>query len=138
MIVRFDPQNMHGNIRVHRLDGSFWCEAECNQPVGFNDASAAEEVGRQKARLRKTTREGLDAKRRIDELEAAKFLPGPKPEPHIEAPMVKAVFRTGTYANETAGEDGDNYQRDMVLLRFTDSLKKKRLEEHPLCDLAID
>ena len=56
VVVRFDPQQLHGHVEVFDLKGRWLCRAECRLPVGFNDVDAA----RQHARGRRQYIKALD------------------------------------------------------------------------------
>ncbi|WP_207230214.1 Mu transposase C-terminal domain-containing protein, partial [Pasteurella multocida] len=46
VVARFDPDNLHGNVYVYDIEGSFLAVAECRDAKGFGDTSAAREQGR--------------------------------------------------------------------------------------------
>lgn len=75
VVVRFDPQKLHGHVLVYTLDGRHIGEAPCIQRVGFDDAATASEHARLKARRRKAARAELAATRQLSALEVAKSLP---------------------------------------------------------------
>lgn len=63
VIVRFDPQDLHGSIFVYRQDGVFVSEAKCHHAAGFSDRDAAQEHGRARRRHAKATKEILAAEK---------------------------------------------------------------------------
>lgn len=76
VIVRFDPAQLHERIYVYSLDNRFLCEAACIEAAGFNDQAKGREHNRaRRARIRAIDQQ-LQQERRMDALQAAKFLPG--------------------------------------------------------------
>lgn len=55
--LRFDPDNLHQGVAVYRLDGSFVCEAPCEETVGYMDAGAAKDHARRLSQHRKKAEE---------------------------------------------------------------------------------
>jgi transposase InsO family protein len=97
IVVRFDPDNLHGSVHLYRLDGSYIAEAACWADTGFADTEAA----RRFAQARKQRRRGLklaaEAQTQIDAAERARDLSeveaAPLAEPARSA-VVRGVFRT--------------------------------------------
>ncbi len=92
LIVRFDPQTLHDRVYIYTTDGRFITEAQCIEAAGFNDTEAAREHSRARNQFKRAARTQLDAERRMDALEAAKFLPSPVPAADPEAGVVR-MFR---------------------------------------------
>jgi putative transposase len=69
VIARFDPQHIQRGIRVYRLDGSFVGEAECIDPVGYDNLEAAREHNRNRRAFVKSARDYSEAEARITDAE---------------------------------------------------------------------
>jgi cardiolipin synthase len=87
VILRVDPQHLHGGASVYALDGTFIAEAPCVAAVGFADSQAAREHSRAKKNWRSARKQQLDAERRMDAAEVAAQLPTPPPETLRGAPL---------------------------------------------------
>jgi hypothetical protein len=81
--VRFDPADLYKSVVCETLDGRFLCEAECLVKAGFNDATAAKEHNRLRAKGRKRTKEELADRKRMNLLVSTKLPPTAEtlPEP---------------------------------------------------------
>lgn len=77
VILRFDPHRLHDRVYVYRLDGSYLCEAECQAPVGFGDATAARDHARQRSAWVKAKR--AQAKAQVQ------FSPSELAQMHLDA-----------------------------------------------------
>jgi len=96
--AKFDPKRLHEGVHVYALDGRYICFADCLEAKGFADQDAAREHQRNRKVFTRATRQLLEAERRMDALQASKYLPGVEraaaadltiPEPKV----VAAVFR---------------------------------------------
>ncbi|ENG9756115.1 Mu transposase C-terminal domain-containing protein [Salmonella enterica] len=101
VIVRFDPQNLHGNVYCYTLDGKFICEAECLTPVAFNDTQAGREYSRQQKQLKTATKAVIAAQKQKDALEIAELMPR-LAEPEPPESRVVGIFRPVTQGNTVA------------------------------------
>lgn len=99
VVARFDPRQLHTGVHTYTVDGRYICYADCFAPAGFNDQNAGREHNRARRQYVRSQRDGLDATRRMDALEAAKSLSTPEPTT-IPAPaisrsgIVRAEFRS--------------------------------------------
>ncbi|MBV4411343.1 Mu transposase C-terminal domain-containing protein [Enterobacteriaceae bacterium YMB-R22] len=98
VVVRFDPQNLHGNVFCYTLDGKFICEAACITPVAFNDTQAGRAHARQQRRLKKATTAAIAAQKQKDALEISELMPR-LAEPQAPESRVVAVFRPRMHGN---------------------------------------
>lgn len=92
VVVRFDPQNLHGKVYCYTLDGRFICEAECLAPVAFNDSKAGREYSRHQKQLKAATKAAIKAQKQMDALEVAELLPQIA-EPEAPESRVVGIFR---------------------------------------------
>ncbi len=88
LMIRFDPENMHGGVYVYTLDGRFIDFAECIEAVGFNDAGAAREHAKLKRQFLKANREMLRLARQLTPAQVAAQIPDPEP---IDVALPKVV-----------------------------------------------
>ncbi|MGB3551258.1 MAG: transposase domain-containing protein [Candidatus Binatus sp.] len=80
VIARFDPQHIQRGIRVYRLDGSFVGEAECIEPIGYDDLDAARDHNRAVRAHVKAARDYSEAEARISDAQF-RTLNGVTPQP---------------------------------------------------------
>lgn len=92
VVVRFDPQNLHGDVYCYTLDGRFLCAASCIDKVGFGDTQAAREHGLAKKQLRKATKALVKATIKKDALEVSELMPRLS-EPEPPESRVVGIFR---------------------------------------------
>jgi putative transposase len=69
VVARFDPQHIQAGIRVYRLDGAFVGEAECIDPVGYDDIDAARDHNRAVRAHVKASKDYAAAEMRITDAE---------------------------------------------------------------------
>lgn len=80
VVVRFDPQDLHGNVHVYHLSGEYIGAAECTQAAGFGDTEAAREHARKRKQYMKRAKELLAIERTMTPQEVAAQLPQAEPE----------------------------------------------------------
>jgi len=91
LVVRFDPEDLHGGVHVYRLDGSYLGFAGCIEAVGFNDVEAAREHSRARRQWMKAQRAMLDAARKMTPADVADLIPPMTEAPTPEAKVVRLV-----------------------------------------------
>lgn len=87
VVVRFDPDHLHGSVHCYSLAGTYIGEAECVMSVGFADTGAGREHARAKKQYRRAAKDMLDAERRMQVAQLADQLPGGAP-PELPTPAV--------------------------------------------------
>ncbi|MDP1696469.1 MAG: transposase domain-containing protein [Xanthomonadaceae bacterium] len=92
LMVRFDPDNLHGSVAVYTMAGVYVADAECVAAVGFADTSAATEHARGKGQWRRAAKQQLAAERRMDAASVAAQLPTAPPENMPEPTVVAGMF----------------------------------------------
>lgn len=93
--VRFDPDDLHRDIHVYRLDGSYVGRARAQGRVRFDDRAAAKTHARAKSRFRQATRQMEEAAQLLDAADVAKLMPGVTETPTPAARVVRpAAFKT--------------------------------------------
>lgn len=85
--ARFDPDALWDGVHVYRLDGAYLGHATCLDAVGFENAEAAREHGRQRRRWLRAKKEMLDSERRMSAAQVAALVPlnggAPTPEARV-------------------------------------------------------
>ena len=108
--VRFDPQNLQGEVYCYTLDGRYIGAAQCILAAGFNDQDAAREHSRQRNSFKKAVKASLEAQRRMTALQAASYIP-PAEAP---APQATRVVR-GTFKKAVGSEvTSDGYEDSFI------------------------
>lgn len=90
--LRFDPDQLHGDVHVYRRDGRYFGAAAVIAATGFFDKAGAEKRSRLEKDLRKKVRAAEDAADllRVDQLAkiyAGPVVPAPLPEPTVVRPV---------------------------------------------------
>jgi putative transposase len=104
--VRFDPQRLHGDLQVYRLDGAYLGAAKCVEKVGFADQDAAQQHARDRNSFRKATKAALAAERKLSIADVAALLPAAEaPTPPPETRVVRLVHRGGPQPKPSEEEE---------------------------------
>lgn len=72
--IRFDPDNLHGSIKVYDLKNRFICDAPCMADVGFRDQTEGRLHARNRAEAKKTLKAAVKAQQRFNDSELAAIL----------------------------------------------------------------
>lgn len=113
VVVRFDPQNLHGDVYCYTLDGRFLCAASCIEKVGFGDTQAAREHGLAKKQLRKATKALVKATIKKDALEVSELMPR-LTEPEPPESRVVGIYRpVGNTVIVQQPDTEDDYDEEM-------------------------
>ena len=97
--VRFDPDNLHGEVHIYRRDGRYFGPAQAIEATGFFDKAGAEKRAKLEKNVRRKVREAEDAVDllRVDQL--AELLSGPGPAaPTANPGVIRAVRHRGNTA----------------------------------------
>ena len=92
VVARFDPQHIQKGIRVYRLDGAFVGEAECIEPVGYDDLDAARDHNRAVRAHVKAARDYAAAEARITDAEFRRLNGAPPQPPTRPRPAVTRII----------------------------------------------
>jgi len=113
VVVRFDPDDLHGRVHAYTADNRYIGPAECMHAAGFGDAAAGREWQRQRTRKVRAQKQAAKADERMNTLEIGRLMPQPgdgeSAEDEAEMPnVVRAAFgapmqTTGT--EDAGGED---------------------------------
>lgn len=75
VVVRFDPDDLHGDVYVYDINGSFLATAICREAKGFGDTTASREQGRLYKQVVKRAKEGAKALEMLEAHELASLAP---------------------------------------------------------------
>lgn len=99
LTLRFDPDNLHGEVHVYDRSGEFICTAPAIAAVGFLDKAAANKRRAQEADHRKKTRELVKMHELLDASALAAMMPDYTDEAPAPAPtVIRPVRHRGTAA----------------------------------------
>ncbi len=91
IVVRFDPQDLHGIVHAYTLDGRYICPAACIEATAFGDTEAARAHNRARKQMLKAAKAMLAAQVRMTQAELQRRLPpaaaSPLPESKVVRPM---------------------------------------------------
>lgn len=75
LVVRFDPDNLHGDVYAYTLEGRFIGAVECAQAAGFNDTRAAREHARLRKQYVNANKTALEREKQLSAADIARQLP---------------------------------------------------------------
>ncbi len=93
LVIRFDPDALHGSVHCYTLAGAYIGEAACIQAAGFNDTAAAREHAQQRKRWMRAQRDQLAAEKRMDAAALARLLPDPAHDDTPQPRVLRPAFR---------------------------------------------
>lgn len=102
VVVRFDPQQLHGSVHVYSLDGRYLGPAECIQAAGFGDAQAGREWNRARKEKLRAAKRLAAAEKRMSIIEVADKLPDVVPPAPPTSRVVRPLFPV---QKQVAGSD---------------------------------
>ncbi|MCH4025025.1 MAG: Mu transposase C-terminal domain-containing protein [Acetobacter fabarum] len=116
VVVRFDPQAMHDDLHVYRIDGTYLGAAPCVEKAGFNDKTAAQAAARQFKAFRKLAKDLRAAEVRLDTKQLADvFISEDVPEENLPETKVVRPFRPAplvAHGNAAVAVDPDFLEDD--------------------------
>lgn len=109
VVARFDPDDLHADIHIYRLDGGYLCKAELLEAQGFSDIKAARRHSSAKKKWMKAQKEAAAQSIVMDVSDVAKMQPdfdmSDRPAPTSAPKIVKPVFGVnGNAARKVAVE----------------------------------
>lgn len=116
LVLRYDPDNLHQDVRVYRLDGSFIGLAALQEDIGFFDEAGAEQTSKARSEWVRATKAVAEAEVRLSAAQAAKQRPAPPEEVVPEAKVVRPIFgnlavRPQQQPAELADDEADEFHR---------------------------
>lgn len=114
VVVRFDPQNLHGDLHVYDLDGRKICVAQCIHAVGFEDSDAARRHAKEWRAFLRAQRELAEVAKRLspEQLAAASSSAAEEYTP-IEPGVVRVLVGNAVREIEQV-EDRDAFARGVA------------------------
>lgn len=110
VVVRYDPQDLHADLHVYDVKGSFLGNAPVLERTGFTDTEAATTTARSKRQILKARKQILDAERTMTPQQLADLMPEipDDEEDSIESKVVRP-FRPApvTHGNAALAIDPD-------------------------------
>ena len=117
VIARFDPDNLHSEIHIYRLDGSYVGTAPVWDTRGFSDAKAARAHSNVKKKFIKMQKELAQQQVALNAADIAALLPDDLPEEAAAAPkVVKPVFGMSGNAARKIEFDHDRFGENVAKL----------------------
>lgn len=96
--VRFDPDQLHGQIYLYGQDGRYLTTAELIADRGFTDVAGAKDTSKRLKDYRRLVREGAEAEQLLAAEELAALLPAPSPSIIPEPNVLRPVRHRGSTA----------------------------------------
>lgn len=93
--VRFDPEALHEDLQVYRLDGGYLGAAACTEAAGFADADAARDHARARKAWLRSQKDMLAAEQKLSIRDVAAMLPKIEPAPAPERRVVRLATTGG-------------------------------------------
>lgn len=91
--LRFDPDDLHGDVHVYDRAGAFICTAPCMAATGFGDKAAAGKRRAQEVEQRRQVRDLAKLHQLMDATQLAAMIPDHADEAPIVPPMVVRPVR---------------------------------------------
>lgn len=88
IVIRFDPENLHGEVFTYTLDGRYIAKAQCIQATGFGNTEAARAFSKERKRFIRASKLAAKAEVVMDSMQVADQLP---PLPATDIPNAKVV-----------------------------------------------
>lgn len=137
VVVRFDPQRLHESVHVYTLDGRYIVEAECVAAAGYGDTETGRAHNRARKQKVRAAKEMAQAERRMDALEASRFLSSAQQPDDPQPGIVQGDFRhrkqvvNAPATAPAAREDDDALLRgfDDMMLEIAARKREEREEE---------
>jgi hypothetical protein len=126
--ARFDPDQLHDGLHVYRLDGGYLGHAPVIEAVGFDNADAAREHGRQRRRWLNAQRDMLDAERRMSPAQVAALVPmasGPAPQSATVLQLPRPVLDLKRSPSRAVTQDQEA-RRDALVTEFRQAAAPQR------------
>jgi hypothetical protein len=128
LVARFDPQDLHADIHLYSLSGSYLGSAPCVEAAGFADVAAARDHARKRNAWLRAVKETAKAELAMSIEEVAALMPNAPEAPPAPAPsIIRPVFgNTALKAAAVAQAD----QQEEVLTSFSRAVARMRLVEN--------
>ncbi len=109
IVVKFDPQDLHGIVHCYDLNGHYIGEAVCLLKAGFGDKEAGREHNKARKQAIKAQKEQAKAESKMSALEIAAQLPEHEEIEKPETKIVMPKFNGKTNGRRKDFEENDHY-----------------------------
>ncbi|GLR51239.1 Mu transposase C-terminal domain-containing protein [Shinella yambaruensis] len=111
--IRFDPDDLHGSIKVYDLKNRFICDAACIADTGFKDQDEGRVHARGRAEFDKATRAAAAAEQRFNQNQLAAILRKGQRDLQKAEPVHPKVTRifTGKLAPEAVPVPAEDFEQ---------------------------
>ncbi|OBW98144.1 transposase domain-containing protein [Gallibacterium genomosp. 1] len=124
VIVKFDPNNLHGTVYVYSLAGAYLAEAICTEKVGFGDKATGREYNNAKRKWVKGNKMSAKALQTMNAKEAARYQPEFEEEEPLEPKIIEMIQQQGNtvrkvevLADDEIDEFEQGWQKGLALLK---------------------
>lgn len=124
--VRFDPDNLHEEVHVYRLDGSFIGSAECIEAAGFGSSAAARDQAQKFKRFRRATKEAAEIEQTMSLDQYVRMLPDIEDAPKPETKLIRMVAGNTALKSDPENEEEtetDAYSAEDFREHFSQGLR---------------
>lgn len=128
LTARFDPSDLHGDVKVYDPQGRLICDATCIDKTGFDCQSAARDTARAKSDFAKSLKVQKEAARRLNDVQLKELMGrGETVAPKTARPKVTRLITRQQAAPAPAIEEidaqqyADNFSRGLALLAGGDA-----------------
>lgn len=131
VVLRFDPDHLHGSVSVYTLGNQFVADAECLVSIGFADVAAGREHQRARKQYRRAAKQALEAERRMAAAKVAAQLPAIPPTDLPTPAVIEGVFRRPARPAPTAAmrTGTDDTPQNRALDAHLKRIQQRQLEE---------
>ena len=126
--ARFDPSDLHGDVKVYDPQGRLICDAACIDKTGFDCQAAARDTARAKSDFAKSLKVQKEAARRLNDVQLKELMGrGETAPPKTVRPKVTRLITRQQAAPAPTVEEidaqqyADNFSRGLALLAGGDA-----------------
>ncbi len=94
VVLRFDPDDLHGSVFAYDLDGKFLAEVPVLEAAGFDNLPAAKQQAALRSNWKKKVRAAEAAEGLLSAAELARSMPGAPPQSETPSPRVVRTVRS--------------------------------------------
>ncbi|MQP67501.1 DDE-type integrase/transposase/recombinase [Niveispirillum sp. SYP-B3756] len=130
LVARFDPQDLHGEVHLYSLSGSYLGAAPCVEAAGFADIAAARAHAAKRNAWLKAVKQTAKAELAMSIEEVAALLPEAPEAPPPPAPgIIRPVFGNNALKPAVPVPVADSDPEADVLASFSRAVARMRLVE---------
>lgn len=130
VVVRFDPQDLHGKVYVYDLNGLFLAEAVCQEAAAFGDKAKGREHDLARKQFVKATKKATKAKIKMNVQEVAQLMPVREEQEDVEPAIIQLIKQGNTVrkVEVLAVEDEDIEDENSIFQRINRGLNRLKQE----------